>query len=259
MKKKIKWEAKRLPLSVLKVHPSVQREFDIAHGQDIAKSWQSLVARPAIVIQMTSGDRGFYIVDGQHTRWAAEKVGELFLDCRIIRAKTKAEMNEIFHLVNAGVKHISPLDSYGMNSRNDSRTPDALSPQILKECNLTVGKGGGNHCIRAVQPVRKAFAQLGMEKFGTAAALWEVIADAGSPIKAETVVAVADIVARHGGDQYAIQDLAELFASDFGQVHADAVSRCVGVSLAAAPNILVEEIESRAFGYSYRGKRKKVA
>ena len=259
MKKKIKWEAKRLPLSVLKVHPSVQREFDIAHGQDIAKSWQSLVARPAIVIQMTSGDRGFYIVDGQHTRWAAEKVGELFLDCRVIRAKTKAEMNEIFHLVNAGVKHISPIDSYGMNSRNDSRTPDALSHQILKECNLTVGKGGGNHCIRAVQPVRKAFAQLGMEKFGTAAALWEVIADAGSPIKAETVVAVADIVARHGGDQYAIQDLAELFSSDFGQVHADAVSRCVGVSLAAAPNILVEEIESRAFGYSYRGKRKKVA
>ena len=259
MKKKIKWEAKRLPLSVLKVHPSVQREFDIAHGQDIAKSWQSLVARPAIVIQMTSGDRGFYIIDGQHTRWAAEKVGELFLDCRIIRAKTKAEMNEIFHLVNAGVKHISPIDSYGMNSRNDSRTPDALSHQILKECNLTVGKGGGNHCIRAVQPVRKAFAQLGMEKFGTAAALWEVIADAGSPIKAETVVAVADIVARHGGDQYAIEDLAELFASDFGQVHADAVSRCVGVSLAAAPNILVEEIESRAFGYSYRGKRKKVA
>lgn len=259
MKKKIEWSPQRLLVSKLKVHPSVQREFDIAHGQEIAKNWQSLVARPLIVIHMTSGDRGFYIVDGQHTKWAAEKVGELYLDCRVIRAKTKAEMNEIFHLVNSGVKHISPIDSYGMNSRNDSRTPDALSHQILRECNLTVGKGGGTHCIRAVQPVRKAFSKLGMEKFGTAAALWEVIADAGNPIKAETVVAVADIVARHGDDQYAVEDLAELFASDFGQVHADAVSRCVGVSLSAAPNILVEEIESRAFGYSYRGERKRAA
>ena len=259
MKKKIEWESKRLPVKALKIHPSVQRELNIPHAQSIAQNWQSLVARPPIVVEMTSGDRGFYVIDGQHTKWAAQKVGELFLDCRVVKANTKAQMNEIFHLINTGVRHVSPLDSYGMNSRNDSRTSDALSNQILRECNLTVGKGGGNHCIQAVQPVRKAFAQLGMEKFGTAAALWEVIADAGSPIKAETVVAVADIVARHGGDQYAIEDLAELFASDFGQVHADAVSRCVGVSLAAAPNILVEEIESRAFGYSYRGKRKKVA
>lgn len=252
MKKKIEWESKRLPVKTLKIHPSVQRELNIPHAQSIAQNWQSLVARPPIVVEMTSGDRGFYVIDGQHTKWAAQKVGELFLDCRVVKANTKAQMNEIFHLINTGVRHVSPLDSYGMNARNDSRTPDAISYQILTECNLTVGKGGGNHCIRAVQPVRKAFSRLGVERFGIAAALWEVIANAGNPIKSATVEAVAEIVSRYGNDHESITDLAEVFGTDFGRIYASAVSRCVGVSLSAAPNVLVEEIEEAVFGGSYR-------
>ena len=102
MKNKIEWTGQRLPLANLKTHPSVQREFDMAHARSIAQSWQSLVARPLIVVQMTSGDHGFYVVDGQHTRWAAERGGEKFLDCLVIRAKTKTARTEISHLVNRG-------------------------------------------------------------------------------------------------------------------------------------------------------------
>lgn len=248
MKKKIEWTSQRLNVSRLKIHPSVQREFDMAHGQSIARNWQSLVARPLIVVQMTSGDHGFYVVDGQHTRWAAEKVGEKFLDCRVIRAKTKSEMNEIFHLVNAGVKHISPIDSYGMNSRNDSRTSDALSNQILRECNLTVGKGGGNHCIQAVQPVRKAFAQLGMEKFGVVAALLEIIADGGNTPDAATVKAITEVVRLHGDSTTDISDIAEELQLDFPAMKARAQNKCINTSLAVNPGYLVDEILIATFG-----------
>ena len=248
MKKKIEWTSQRLNVSRLKIHPSVQREFDMAHGQSIAQNWQSLVARPLIVVQMTSGDHGFYVVDGQHTRWAAEKVGEKFLDCRVIRAKTKSEMNEIFHLVNAGVKHISPIDSYGMNSRNDSRTSDALSNQILRECNLTVGKGGGNHCIQAVQPVRKAFAQLGMEKFGVVAALLEIIADGGNTPDAATVKAITEVVRLHGDSASDISEISEELELSFPSMKARAQNKCINTSLASSPGYLVDEILIATFG-----------
>ena len=248
MKKKIEWESKRLPVKALKIHPSVQRELNIPHAQSIAQNWQSLVARPPIVVEMTSGDRGFYVIDGQHTKWAAQKVGELFLDCRVVKANTKAQMNEIFHLINTGVRHVSPLDSYGMNSRNDSRTSDALSNQILRECNLTVGKGGGNHCIQAVQPVRKAFAQLGMEKFGVVAALLEIIADGGNTPDAATVKAIAEVVRLHGDSTTDISDIAEELQLDFPSMKARAQNKCINTSLAVNPGYLVDEILIATFG-----------
>ena len=256
MKKKIEWVSQRLNVSKLKIHPSVQREFDMAHGQAIAKNWQSLVARPLIVVQMTSGDHGFYVVDGQHTRWAAEKVGEKFLDCRVIRVKTKAEMNEIFHLVNSGVKHISPIDSYGMNSRNDRTTADAVSNQILEECNLSVGRGTRSpHRISAVQPVRKAFAALGIERFATAASLWEVIANNGNRLGAEVIGAVSQVIQERGTDQELIVDLAELFDERFGQIHSDATMKCIGATLSANPHVLartiLEELDGNV-GYARR-------
>ena len=256
MKKKIEWTSQRLPVSKLKIHPSVQREFNMAHAQNIAKDWQSLVARPPIVVQMTSGDHGFYIVDGQHTRWAAERVGEQYLDCRVIRAKTKAEMNAIFHLVNSGVRHISPIDSYGMNSRNDSRTADAISNQILEECNLSVGKGTRSpHRIAAVQPVRKAFASLGVEKFAIAASLWEIIANSGNRIGAEVITAVATLVQENADDETYIQELASLFDQRFGQIHSDANMQCIGSTLSANPHVLVREIEDALSGRGHVSRR----
>ena len=243
MKKKIEWTGQRLPLANLKTHPSVQREFDMAHARSIAQNWQSLVARPLIVVQMTSGDRGFYVVDGQHTRWAAERAGEKFLDCRVIRANTKAEMNQIFHLVNSGVKHISPVDSYGMNSRNDRTTPDAISNQILAECNLSVGRRTQSpHRIAAVQPVRKAFASLGTEGFAIAASIWEILADNGYRIGSETVSSIAQILLERGTHEDFVKDLAELLDANFGQIKAEATKRCINTSLSSAPHLLTEEI-----------------
>lgn len=250
MKKKIEWEPQRLLLKHLKTHPSVQREFNMSHAREIALNWQSLVARPLIVVEMTSGDRGFYVIDGQHTRWAAEKAGEKVLECRVVRANTKAEMNEIFHLINSGVRQVTPIDSYGMNSRNDRTTADALSNKILAECNLAVGSSQSNHCIRAVQPLRKAFAQLGVEKFSTAAAIWELIADNGSKIKKETVTAIADIVSSDGEDVLYMEDLAALMQSSYPSIYARATMRCIGTSLSSAPHVLRAEIEDALAGSS---------
>lgn len=253
MKNKIEWTGQRLPLANLKTHPSVQREFDMAHARSIAQSWQSLVARPLIVVQMTSGDHGFYVVDGQHTRWAAERVGEKFLDCRVIRAKTKAEMNEIFHLVNSGVKHISPIDSYGMNSRNDRTTADALSNQILEACNLSVGRRTKSpHRIAAVQPVRKSFASLGADGFAIAASIWELLADSGHSITSEVVNAITQVLLERGTHEDFVGDIAGLLDAEFGQIKADAAKRCINTSLSESPHILTEEILDR-YDLGYRG------
>lgn len=249
MKNKLEIEYRKLPLAKLKVHPKVQRPFNIEHARNIAKNWHPIACNPLTVIRMTSGDRGYYIIDGQHTFHAAKAVGLQMIDCKVIPLKTHAEMNAVFHLINTGVRRVSPLDSFGMNARNDTRTDDARANQILEAVGLSTGKGGDNHTIRAAQQVRNSYKRLGVELFPAAAALWKAIADSGSPIREETIKSITDLVARYGCNDSTFEDMREVLEDDYATLHAQATSQCIGTSLNAAPHILTGLIETAVFGH----------
>lgn len=250
MKNRLEIEYRKLPLANLKVHPKVQRPFYPDHARKIAQNWHPIACNPLTVIRMTSGDRGYYIIDGQHTFHAAKSVGLQMIDCKVIPLKTHAEMNAVFHLINTGVRHVSPLDSFQMNARNDATTDDARANQILEAVGLSTGKGGDNYTIRSATKILNSFRRLGMEGFATAAALWRVIADGGSVIKMETIDAVTELVARHGCEGSLFEDFRDVLESDYAAIHAQATSRCIGAPLSSAPHILTGLLEVAVFGNS---------
>lgn len=251
MKREMEIKYRKISVSRLKIHPKVQRPLRIDHARKIAENWHPVAFNPPTVIQMTSGDHGFYVIDGQHTLTAAKMVGKQMVECKVVKAKSRAEMNEIFQVINSGVMRVSALDSFTLNAENDRTTPDAYAAQILNECNLsvqTVGGASSTHTIRCASVVRESFKKLGPEKFGVVAALLEVIADGGNTPDAATVKAITEIVRLHGDSTTDISEIAEELELGFPSMKARALNKCINTSLAVNPGYLVDEILIATFG-----------
>ena len=244
-------EYEKIAVNRLKIHPKVQRPLRIDHARKIAENWHPVAFNPPTVIKMTSGDHGFYVIDGQHTLTAAKMVGKQMVDCKVVKAKSRAEMNEIFQVINSGVMRVSALDSFTLNAENDRTTPDAYAAQILNECNLSIQTAGGvssTHTIRCASVVRESFKKLGPEKFGVVAALLEIIADGGNTPDAATVKAITEVVRLHGDSATDISDIADELQLEFPAMKARALNKCINTSLASNPGYLVDEILIATFG-----------
>lgn len=251
MKREIAVEYAKIPVNRLKIHPNVQRPLRIDHARNIAKNWHPVAFNPLTVIKMTSGDRGYYVIDGQHTLTAAKMVGKNMVDCKVVKANSRAQMNEIFQVINSGVMRVSALDSFTLNAENDRTTPDAYAAQILNECNLsiqTVGGASSTHTIRCASVIRESFKKLGPEKFGVVAALLEIIADGGNTPDAATVKAITEVVRLHGDSDLDIADISEELELGFPAMKARALNKCINTSLASNPGYLVDEILIATFG-----------
>lgn len=251
MKRDMKIEYRKLAVSTLKIHPRVQRPLRLDHAKSIAKNWHPIAFNALTVVQMTSGDRGHYVIDGQHTLTAAKMIGLQMIDCKIVSANSRAEMNEIFQIINSGVMRVSALDSFVLNAENDSRTPDAIASQILNQCNLSIGENGagtGTHTIRCARAVRESFDRLGRDKFGIVAAFLEIIADGGNPIDTATVKAITEVVRKYGDSTEWIADIAETLERDFARIKSDAKRQCINTSLSAKFGHLVDGVIDSARG-----------
>lgn len=235
-------------ISKLKVHPKVQREFDDKHAKQIAMNWHPVALTTPTVVQMTSGDRGFYIIDGQHRVWASQKVGNKRIVCKVVKAKTHAEMNAIFLLINNGTKKVSPLDEYLMSSRNDSGSADYRIKQILGKEGIEIAKTNQVGYISAVAEVRKILSQCGIGGMQSAARAFAAIAASGSKIDQATVRAVRQLVKKYADQPWRIEKIIESLRDGFPAMYSNATSQCVGIRLCDSKSVLRDEIESCVFG-----------
>lgn len=222
------------PLNVanLKIHPKVQREFRPKHARRIAEGWDIIAVNALTVVEMTSGDRGYYVIDGQHTLAAARMVGMVMLDCKVIKAKSHSEMEEIFQIINKDKLRLSPLDKFLGEARNQPGSQADIITRLLGKHGLTVGKGEDIHSIQSAPALRDAYKQLGRRSFVKAAELWEVIADNGHKVDIATVRAVAKVVADFEHDDLLMEEISYIIEAQFPNLHARATNRCVGSHLA---------------------------
>ena len=249
MRRDLDLEFKKLNIDWLEVHPKVQRDLRRKHVEKIARNWHPVAMNPPTVLRMTSGKRAHYIIDGQHTVEAAKLVGMKYIDCKIVGAKTRAEMNEIFQLINGGVMRVTPLDSYRLNAENDYRTDDYKIRTVLDECDLRVEEGSSIRSIKSIVPLRKAFETLGIERFANLISMLSLIADGGTRPTSAEVLAFTEI-ARKYVSPIDLQEIGDLIEDDYPNLRDEVVANCIGSTLASNYKMLAEHIEVAAFGTS---------
>ncbi len=247
MRRDLEIEFQRLKIEKLEVHPKVQRALNRKHVERIARNWHPVAVNPPTVLRMTSGKRAYYIIDGQHTVAAAKLVGLKFIDCKMVGAKTREEMNEIFQLINGGVMRVSPLDSYRLNAENDYRTDDYKIRSVLQEFDLRVEEGNSVRSIASIVPLQHAYKALGIDRFANLAGLLGIVADGGSRVDRATILALADLARKYTSD-VDLRELGEELAVNFPNIRDEATAKCIGSTLANNSKMFAEHIEIAAFG-----------
>ena len=103
---------KELPLSVLEVDPSYQREeYRRTHCKPIAENWH-WGAVVAIAVAHRSDDT-YYVYDGQQRVVAARMRGDIeALPCMVIKTTSAKEEAELFGIMNDKRLRIKPDESY---------------------------------------------------------------------------------------------------------------------------------------------------
>lgn len=218
----------KLWIKDLEIHPKVQREFRPNHMKEIARNFAPIAVNALTVVRMTSGSHSYYVIDGQHTLAVLKAVGKQQADCKIIRAKTHAEMEEIFQIINKNKLRLSPIDSFLGEARNQPGSKAEMISRILERSGLSVSNSGTPHSIQAAVPLCKAFDKLGRKHFIRAVEVWESLADNGHRICSATVSSVADVIATNRGNDDLIEVMIDVFDDRFFQIKSRAKSRCNG-------------------------------
>lgn len=102
----------------LEPHPIAQRAFNRQHANNISKNFNINLMQPLTV---SYRDGVYYILDGQHRKYAAEKHngGPVLLECKVYYGLTNKEEVEIFKGLNVGVKIPRIEDVMHVDYRND--------------------------------------------------------------------------------------------------------------------------------------------
>ena len=90
-----------IPLSEMKIDLSYQRYVDEARVKKIASEWDDMKAN---IIHVSHRPDGYYVVDGNHTRLAYEKVGGKELPCRVHEGLTVKDEARLFYELNSSQK-----------------------------------------------------------------------------------------------------------------------------------------------------------
>lgn len=230
-------EFKKIDLSMLEVHPRVQRGLRPRHVKEICEDFNDVALRPLIVMDAKLGrSRKRWIIDGQHTFEALKAKGRKDSWCGIVTAKGNEEINEIFQLLNARVQPLSTVDSFNLNEEWDPDSPDAIVSQILADSGLYIGCGDREDTsqIACAGAVRNSYNTLGEEYFSKAARIWGNVALAGNKIDGAVVNGTTEILKTHPRGRCLTR--AERNMSNYmSEIKALAKERCLGVDLSRKP------------------------
>lgn len=92
----------RISIKDMRVDMSYQRAADAVYVKKIAKEWDDMKANPVHVSLRADGF--YYVMDGNHTRLAAEIAGRQTLPCRVYMGLTVEEEARNFATLNAAHK-----------------------------------------------------------------------------------------------------------------------------------------------------------
>lgn len=114
----------------LEPHPIAQRAFNKQHANKISKNFDENMMQP---ITVSYRDGKYYILDGQHRKYAAEKHnnGPVSLECKIYYGLTLDDEVAIFKALNAGVKIPKTEDIMHVDYLND----ECYAKDIVGACN----------------------------------------------------------------------------------------------------------------------------
>ena len=244
----------KLWIKDLEIHPKVQREFRPWHVDNIIKNWAPIAVNALTVVRMTSGTHSYYVIDGQHTLAALKRVGKKQADCKIIRAKSHAEMEEIFQIINKDKLRLSPMDMFLGEARNQPGSQAEMITRIVERHGMKVSADGTSHAIAAVTPLRESFAKLHRRNFMKAVDVWAALADNGHVVCAATIRAIAEVIAQDRMNDDLVGDLQDLFGERFFQIKEEAKSRCPGVHLTHKWRNLYDCIVEEVYPSEYSGR-----
>lgn len=122
-----------IPVTSMLVDASYQRQADERRINKIAKEWDE---RKANLIHVSRRDDGAcYVLDGNHTRLAAQKVGVDKLPCRVYEGLTRAEEARMFSELNSSHKNPKFAEMLKAKSAGGFEL-EAAYLQLLDEANV---------------------------------------------------------------------------------------------------------------------------
>jgi hypothetical protein len=156
-----------VPLSSLRVHPKVQREFDETWGNKIASNWDPLKCEPlAAVRAKTNGvvNGSYLVIDGQHRLFAARthygNVDQM-LPCWVSPDLELEEQATLFLGWN-NTKTVKPFSKWNVRRLAEDETVHAIDT-MLKEFGLKAQAAESEGSVRAIAAVENIYTKHGPE------------------------------------------------------------------------------------------------
>jgi hypothetical protein len=156
-----------VPMSSLRVHPKIQREFKESWGVQLGETWAALKCEPlAAVRAKTNGVSNgvFLVIDGQHRLYGARlHYGntDQMLPVWVYPDLPLEEQAEVF----LGFNDTKAMKSYSKwNVRRIAKEEVVLAvDDLLKEFGLKVAQGEAEGTIRAIAAVETIYTKQGPE------------------------------------------------------------------------------------------------
>jgi hypothetical protein len=136
-----------IKIADLKVDRSYQRDLDEKRVDAMAAAFdKDLMGVP--VVTLRGGD--VYVIDGQHRRALAERMGVKEILCRIVVCKTVADEAQLFLDLNGLVKAVGAFAKF--NARLTAREPIAIAiTNVVHNAGLRLSPYKVDHAVTAVQ------------------------------------------------------------------------------------------------------------
>lgn len=137
-----------IKIADLKVDRSYQRDLDEKRVDAMAAAFDKDLMGVPVVTMRGGGDA--YVVDGQHRRALAERMGVKEMLCRIVICKTIADEAQLFLDLNGLVKAVGAFAKF--NARLTAREPVAITiAGIVEAEGLRLCPYKVEHAVTAVQ------------------------------------------------------------------------------------------------------------
>lgn len=149
-KKLSKYGIRELPLELLYVPTSYQREFRLAHARRLAACWDCNMAQVIRVVPDHELHM-FRIIDGQHSVKAAALAGMMTIECKIIPewAGDEQRQAQAFLALNSLRKPLTPLETHTASVFTGDAVSVAVERQAIRH-GLTFVQGGKKRDLSGV-------------------------------------------------------------------------------------------------------------
>lgn len=153
-------EFREIPVEKLYVDPAYQRELNEAAMKRYVNGFDPNLFEPLTVNERKNGNgRTFALLDGQHRKVVAQKLGNKTVTCRVLHVDPDTEAS-LFVRLNKERIHLSPVQAFKADLA--ARNPACVEiHKCIESRNLAIGSKGDRQTINAVVALQKVYARGG--------------------------------------------------------------------------------------------------